>query len=200
MTAHDGVTSLLADVSAGRPDAMERLIPLVYDELRQIAHARLRNEREGHTLNTTALVHETYLKLVGTQHVEWRDRVHFFGAAANAMRRVLIDHARTRHREKRGGPNPVHVSLTEALSVAIERDEDLIALDDALERLNAENPRYSRVVECRFFAGLTLEETADVLDVSLATVKRDWTFCRAWLNRELRQQSSDHVRQDAAHA
>lgn len=200
MAANDGVTALLAEVSAGRPNALERLIPVVYEELRQIAHKRLRDERVGHTLSTTALVHETYLKLVGVEHIEWRDRVHFFGVAASAMRRILIDHARTRTREKRGGPQPVHVTLAAALSVAIERDDDLIALDDALVRLEAENARYARVVECRFFVGLTLEETADVLGVSLATVKRDWTFCRAWLNRELRNQSDDDARGEATDA
>ncbi|MGH7472150.1 MAG: ECF-type sigma factor, partial [Longimicrobiales bacterium] len=120
---------------------------------------------------------------------EWRDRVHFFGVAASAMRRILIDHARTRQREKRGGPQQTRLPLDAALNVAQHRDEDLMALDDALARLESENARHGRVVECRFFAGLTLEETAEVLGISLATVKRDWVFCRAWLNRELRDQS-----------
>src|SRR5215475_1418156 len=111
MAATDDVTTLLAELSAGRREALDRLIPVVYEELRQIAHRRLRDERSGHTLSTTALVHETYLKLAGVERANWRDRVHFFGVAANAMRRILIDHARTRHREKRGGPQPVHVTL-----------------------------------------------------------------------------------------
>lgn len=195
MAADDDVTALLAEASAGRRGALDRLIPVVYDELRQLAHRRLRDERPGHTLSTTALVHETYLKLVDVDRAQWRDRVHFFGVAANAMRRILIDHARTRHRDKRGGPDLVHVTLADAASVSADRDEDLIALDDALARLEAENERYARVVECRFFVGLTLEETADALDVSLATVKRDWSFCRAWLNREL----STHLDDGGAH-
>jgi RNA polymerase sigma factor (TIGR02999 family) len=190
MAASDGVTALLAEASAGRRDALDRLIPIVYEELRQVAHRRLREERADHTLNTTALVHETYLKLIDVKRVEWRDRVHFFGVAASAMRRILIDHARTRNREKRGGSQAARVPLDFALNVSADRDEELIALDDALARLEAANARYGRVVECRFFAGLTLEETAEVLGTSLATVKRDWAFCRAWLNRELRAPSA----------
>lgn len=188
MSATDGVTALLAEASAGRREALDRLIPIVYEELRQVAHRRLREERPDHTLNTTALVHEAYLKLVDIKRVEWRDRVHFFGVAASAMRRILIDHARTRNRAKRGGPQQTQVPLDAALAVSEDQDEHLIALDDALARLEAENARHGRVVECRFFAGLTLEETAEVLGTSLATVKRDWVFCRAWLNRELRGQ------------
>jgi RNA polymerase sigma factor (TIGR02999 family) len=188
MSATDGVTALLAEASAGRREALDRLIPIVYEELRQVAHRRLREERADHTLNTTALVHEAYLKLIDIKRVEWRDRVHFFGVAASAMRRILIDHARTRNRAKRGGPQQTQVPLDAALAVSEDQDEDLIALDDALARLESENARHGRVVECRFFAGLTLEETAEVLGTSLATVKRDWAFCRAWLNRELRGQ------------
>jgi RNA polymerase sigma factor (TIGR02999 family) len=160
-------------------------MPVVYHELRRIAHAQLRGERAGHTLNTTALVHEAYLKLVGVDRVEWRDRAHFCAAAAGAMRRILIDYARARKRVKRGGEDAVQVPLAEGLDVAVERSEDFLALDEALTRLQAQNERQSRVVECRCFAGLSVEETAAALDISPATVKRDWDFSRAWLNREL---------------
>lgn len=191
VASRDDVTALLSELSAGRRDALDRLIPVVYEELREIAHRRLRDERPGHTLSTTGLVHETYLKLADVERANWRDRVHFFGVAASAMRRILIDHARARTREKRGGPQVIHVTLDADVPLRADRDDELIALDDALVRLGAENDRYVRVVECRFFVGLTLEETADVLGVSLATVKRDWAFCRAWLNRELRSQLDD---------
>jgi RNA polymerase sigma-70 factor, ECF subfamily len=157
----------------------------VYHELRRIAHAHLRGERPGHTLNTTALVHEAYLKLVGVERVEWQDRAHFYAAAAGAMRRILIDYARTRKRVKRGGENAVQVPLVEALDLAVERSEDLLALDEALTRLETQNQRQGRVVECRCFAGLSVDETAAALGISPATVKRDWDFSRAWLNREL---------------
>jgi RNA polymerase sigma factor (TIGR02999 family) len=160
-------------------------MPVVYHELRRIAHAQLRGERPGHTLNTTALVHEAYLKLVGVDRVEWRDRAHFYATAAGAMRRILIDYARARKRVKRGGEDTVQVPLVEALDVAVERSEDLLALDEALTRLETQNQRQGRVVECRCFAGLSVEETAAALGISPATVKRDWDFSRAWLNREL---------------
>ncbi len=179
------ITGLLHELSRGRPDVLERLIPIVYGELRRIAHAQLRGERPGHTLNTTALVHEAYLKLTNLRQVEWRDRAHFFAMAARLMRRILIDYARARKRDKRGG-DAVHVPLAEALDipgrVAVD---DLLALDEALARLEAHSERQCRVVECRCFAGLTLDETAEALGISVATVKRDWTFSRAWLNREL---------------
>ena len=178
------ITQLLRELSQGRPDALDRLMPIVYHELRRIAHGQLRRERPGHTLNTTALVHEAYLKLVNIRQVEWRDRAHFFAVAARAMRRVMIDYARARKREKRGG-EAVRVPLVEALDVPVEQAEDLLGLDDALARLERRNERQCRVVECRCFAGLSLEETAAALGTSVATVKRDWTFSRAWLNREL---------------
>ena len=179
------ITGLLRQLSQGRREALDQLMPVVYHELRRIAHAQLRGERAGHTLNTTALVHEAYLKLIGIDRVEWRDRAHFCAAAAGAMRRILIDYARARKRAKRGGEDAVQVPLAEGLDVAVERSEDFLALDEALTRLQAQNERQSRVVECRCFAGLSVEETAAALDISPATVKRDWDFSRAWLNREL---------------
>lgn len=184
MTDRHAVTRMLQDVSEGRRDAMDRLVPVVYEELRRIAQGHLRNERPGHTLGATALVHEAYLKLVDIQSVDWQNRAHFFAVAARQMRRVLIDHARTKGRSKRGG-NAVKISLDEAGEIPAGDSEALLTLDDALSRLEALNERQCRVVECRFFVGLSVEETAEALDTSPTTVKRDWAFARAWLNREL---------------
>lgn len=178
------VSELLHELSQGKPDALDRLIPVVYDELRRIAHGQLRGERSGHTLTTTALVHETYLRLVKMDRVGWRDRAHFYAVAAQCMRRVLIDYARARRREKRGG-DPVQVPLSETLDALVWEPDDLLELEEALARLEALNARQCRVVECRCFSGLSVEETAVALDTSPATVKRDWAFARAWLNREL---------------
>jgi len=184
MTDAHTVTQLLRELSDGRRSALDRLIPIVYDELRRIAHGQLLGERGSHTLSTTALVHEAYLKLVNVRDVEWHDRAHFFAMAARLMRRILIDYARTKKREKRGG-NAVQVPLSKAMEISLEETADLLDLDDALSRLEALNERQCRVVECRCFAGLTVEETAAALGTSPATVKRDWAFSRAWLNREL---------------
>lgn len=177
-------TQLLRELSQGRREALDGLMPLVYEELRQIAHAQLRRERPGHTLSTTAVVHEAYLKLIDIERVEWQDRAHFFAMAARVMRRILIDYARTKKREKRGG-GAVHVPLAEALDVPARHAEELLALNEALERLEVASERQCWVVECRCFGGLSVEETAAVLGTSPATVKRDWAFARAWLNREL---------------
>lgn len=184
MTDAPDVTQLLRELTAGRRSALDRLIPLVYSELRRIAHGQLRNERSGHTLNTTALVHEAYLKLVNVREVEWQNRAHFFAMAGRLMRRILIDYARTKKREKRGG-DAVHVPLEAVEDVAIQRADDLLDLEEALSRLESLNERGCRVVECRCLAGLSVEETAEALGTSPATVKRDWAFSRAWLNREL---------------
>jgi RNA polymerase sigma factor (TIGR02999 family) len=179
------ITDLLLQVRQGNPDAMNRLFPLVYGELHRIAHRQLLNERPGHTLGTTGLVHETYLKLVDQHRVEWRDRGHFFALAARAMRRILVDYARRYRALRRGGglrPLPLRDD-----EVAIdERGETLIALDEALDRLGALNPRLSQVVECRYFGGLTEEETAETLGVTTRTVQRDWAKARSWLYLELR--------------
>jgi len=180
---HD-VTAKLSELSAGRREAWDELMPIVYGELKRMAHRHLRGERPGHTLNTTAIVHEAYLKLVNIDQLQWRDRAHFFAMASRAMRRILIDHARTRSREKRGG-GWTKVTLDDAFKVAEERAEDLIALDDALTRLEQVNERQCRVVEYRFFGGMSIQETAEALGISAASVKRDWMVTRTWLNQEL---------------
>jgi RNA polymerase sigma factor (TIGR02999 family) len=178
------ITRLLRELTKGHSGALDDLIPLVYDELRRISHRHLRREDPGHTLSTTALVHEAYVKLVRVDEVEWRDRAHFFAMAGRLMRRILIDYARTRRRMKRGG-DLVRVPPEESMRAPDEHVDSLLALDEALERLEARSPRQSEVVHCRFFAGLSVTETAAVLGVSEATVKRDWSFSRAWLGRAL---------------
>jgi RNA polymerase sigma factor (TIGR02999 family) len=182
------VTQLLVEWQNGSQQALDRLMPLVYDELRTIASRYLSRESVGHTLQSTALVHEAYFRLVGQRRVQWQNRAHFFGIAAQMMRRILVDHARRQHRDKRGGPAP-KLSLDEAIAVAApDADVDLLALDDALTALARIDPRGARIIELRFFSALTIEETAAVLDVSTGTVKRDWTAARAWLYREMRQE------------
>ena len=178
------VTALLVRLRKGEEAAIDDLLPVVYDELRHIARNRLRGERENVTLRTTELVHEAYLKLVDHSTVEWQDRQHFFAVAARAMRQVLVDHARRRTAEKRGGMNG-DVPLDRVVIPGSEDVEDLVALDDALDRLAERDERAARVVECRFFADYTIAETADILDVSTSTVERDWRAARAWLSREL---------------
>ena len=179
------ITRQLAIANDGDPDAMRSVLALLYDRLRTIAHRQLRHEAEGHTLETDGLVNEAYLRLLGVERVKWRDRQHFLATAARMMRRVLIDYADHRNAQKRGG-GAVPVVLDEALLAVEENVDELRALDEALVRLEAVNERHSRVVEYRFFAGLSIEETAAALDLSPATVKRDWIAARAWLNRELR--------------
>jgi RNA polymerase sigma factor (TIGR02999 family) len=178
------ITDLLLQVSVGDASAMDRLFPLVYDELRRTAHRALRREHSDHTLGTTGLVHEVYLKLIDQTRVGWRDRAHFFAVAALAMRRILVDYARRQRRAKRGGGAAV-VTLDESVVSLDERAENLVALDEALTRLSELNPRLSRVVECRFFGGLTEEEIAEALGVTTRTVKRDWAKARGWLYQEL---------------
>jgi len=177
------VTDLLLEIRGGDPQAMDRLFPLVYEELRRMAHAQLRRERPGHTLGTTGLVHETYVRLVDQTRVEWRDRSHFLLAAAWAMRRILVDYARRNRAARRGG-GQVRLTLDDDAPAA-ERGEMLLALDEALERLAALDPRLGRVVECRYFGGLTDQETADTLGVTRRTVQRDWVKARNWLYLEL---------------
>jgi len=182
------VTRILQDWGKGDQQALDRLMPLVYAELRSLARRYLRRERSDHTLQATALVHEAYLRLVDQSGVTWQNRAHFFGVAAQAMRRILVDHARRHHAAKRGGP-AFKVSLDDVMIAATERSDDLLALDDALTRLAELDPRQGRIVELRLFSGLTVEETADALGISPATVKREWTSAKAWLTREVRQQS-----------
>ena len=190
MTSQHQITRLLADWSNGDQQALEKLTPIVYEELRRLAGRYLRQERQDHTLQSTALVHEAYLKLVGQHSIQWRNRAQFFGVAAQLIRRILVDYARNRHAVKRGANAP-KLSLDEAIALPGERDLDLVALDDALEALAKFDPRQSRLVELRFFAGLTVEETAEVMHMSPATVKRDWTAAKAWLFREVRRRAAD---------
>ena len=186
----EAVTQLLVEWQNGSQTALDRLMPLVYTELRTIAGRYLSHESPSHTLQSTALVHEAYLRLVGQRSVNWQNRSHFFGIAAQMMRRILVDHARHQHRAKRGGDVP-KLSLDEAMTVAEpEADVDLLALDDALTSLSAIDPRGARIVELRFFSGLTIEETADVLAVSSGTIKREWSTARAWLYREMQKGSA----------
>jgi len=174
-----------ADQPSGDPsEGLDRLVPVAYEELRRIAHLQLRGERGDHTLDTGALVHEAYLKLSRLDRIEWRDRSHFLAAAAGTMRRILVDYAVARNAGKRGGGRQ-RVPLDEVVVLADDRAQELLALDDALRRLAAESERAARIVEWRFFAGMSIEETAEVMRISPATVKREWTLARAWLNREL---------------
>ncbi|HEU4477221.1 MAG TPA: sigma-70 family RNA polymerase sigma factor [Pyrinomonadaceae bacterium] len=178
------VTQLLIGWSNGDREALDALLPVVYEELRKQAANYLRRERVGHTLQTTALIHEAYLKLVDQKNVHWQNRAHFFGIAAQLMRRILVDHARTKKRAKRGGSN-IRVSFNEANVLTPSQNLDIVALDEALERLSEIDEQQSRIVELRFFSGLTVEETAAVLAISPATVKRDWSMAKAWLHREI---------------
>jgi RNA polymerase sigma factor (TIGR02999 family) len=185
MGQHADITTQLHAWGAGESSARERLFPLVYDELCRIARSQLRRERPGHTLDTSALVHEAYLRLADRTRPEWADRSHFFGVAANAMRRILVEYARRYRAGKRGGVSR-RVSLTDVMLVADARADTLLALDEALEELARIDPRLGRVVECRFFAGLTEEETAEALGVTARTIRRDWTKAKGWLHRMLR--------------
>lgn len=184
MSDPGAVTRILSQMEGGDPEALDRLLPLVYDDLKTIARRLMRSEREGHTLNPTAVVHEAYMKLSGLERIDWQGRAHFFGVAASAMRRILVSYARSRNAAKRGGGEAA-VTLDDRVAAARERPGELLDLDEALERLADIAPRQVRVVECRFFAGMDLDATAVALGVSNATVRRDWTRARAWLNREL---------------
>lgn len=178
------ITRLLQDVKAGDSEAFDRLMPLVYDELQEIARRQLRGERSNHTLDTSALTHEVYLKLVDQSQVDWKNRAHFFDLAARAMRQILIDYARKRNAEKRGGDWTRTTLSTRNLRVDVQMGE-LLGLDEGLRRLQKMDERASRVVELRFFGGMTEDAVAEVLDVSTRTVQRDWRKARAWLYKEL---------------
>jgi RNA polymerase sigma-70 factor (ECF subfamily) len=187
MTTHSpkDITQLLVDWRNGDKAAVDRLMPLVYDELRRLASNFFRRERFNHTLQPTALVNEAYLHLVGRSEVSWQNRAHFFGAAAQLMRHILIDHARTHNAAKRGG-GEIRVSLKEELVATEQREVDLIALDSALDQLASLDEQQSRIVELRYFGGLSIDETAEVLAISPATVKREWSTAKAWLYREMK--------------
>ena len=178
---------LLAEIRKGNPEAASKLIPLVYDEMRRLAGRYMRRERPDHTLQATALVHEAYMKMVEQRPADLQNRAHFFGVAAQVMRHILVDHARGHRRDKRGGTKEV-VPLDEALVFSEGKSEELVALDEALRRLAKLDQRQAKVVEMRFFGGLTVEETAEALGISPITVKRDWSLARAWLYGDLERQ------------
>ncbi|HIG75890.1 MAG TPA: sigma-70 family RNA polymerase sigma factor [Bacteroidetes bacterium] len=180
------VTALLADLRSGDSDAVDAILPHVYGELQDLARRQLRGERDGHTLNTTALVHEAYLKLVRQDRADWQSRAHFLGVAALAMRRILINYAKKRKAEKRGG-GAVLATFEEGAVGRVARTDELLALDEALDRLAERSERQARVVELSFFGGLTQPEIAEALGVSEITVRRDWRMARAWLSHELRE-------------
>lgn len=184
------VTALLVAWSAGDENALQELIPVVHDELHRIARACMAGERAGHSLQATALVNEAYLRLIGTRHVNWQNRAHFLAMAARLMRRILVDFARSKHYQKRGG-GAVRVTLVDDIALSAEPGRDLVALDEALRTLAKIDDRKSRVIEMRFFGGLTVEETAESLHVSPETVMRDWKLAKAWLLRQLRQDGAD---------
>jgi RNA polymerase sigma factor (TIGR02999 family) len=184
----EDITQLLVELRSGNQAALEHLTPLVYRELRKVAAGYLRRERSDHTLQPTALVHEAYLRLVDQRDVVWQNRAHFLGVAAQQMRRVLLNHARARGAAKRAGVL-AKVTLDDARVAPRERDVELIALEDALQALTAKDPQLARLVELRYFGGLTIDETAEVLGVSHATVEREWAHARAWLLREIRGQN-----------
>lgn len=187
------VTELLRDWSDGDKQAQEKLFQVVYNELHRQAARYLRNEQPGLSLQTTDLIHEAYLRLIDQQHVEWKNRLHFFGIAAQVMRRILVDHARSRQAAKRGG-SAIRLPLEDAMVVLPGQDLDIVALDEALLRLAEMDPQQSQIVELRFFSGLSVEEAAKVLDVSERTVKRDWNVAKAWLRRELSRGGQAGVR------
>jgi RNA polymerase sigma-70 factor (ECF subfamily) len=184
-TSPEAITQMLRNWSEGDRESLDQLLPLVYDELHRQAARYLRRERPGHTLQTTALINEAYMKLIDQRDVQWQSRTHFYAIAAQMMRRIMVDYARTKHREKRGGSD-LKIPLDDAPEVAgRERNIDLLALDEALDRLAALDEQQAKVVELRYFSGLSLEETAEAMHISRATTAREWNMAKAWLHREL---------------
>ncbi len=181
------ITALLIEWNEGSQEALERLFPLVEKELHRLAHHYLRREQPGNTLQTTVIINETYLRLIEQKSVTWQNRAHFFGISAQIMRRFLLNHIRDQNRLKRGGGRAVHISISDAAGIPSGKSEELLALDEALERLAEIDERKSKVVELRYFGGLSVEETAEVLNVSPVTVMRDWKMAKAWLGREIRK-------------
>ncbi|MGD1071545.1 MAG: sigma-70 family RNA polymerase sigma factor [Bryobacteraceae bacterium] len=179
------VTALLVKLRAGNRDVAGQLVPLIYDELRRIAGAQMRRERAGHTLQATAVVHEAYVRLAGEREIQWQNRAHFFAIAARAMRQVLLDYARQRHAGKRGGEGAQKVEIDVGLLAGENRIEDIVALDQVVTRLSELDRQQGRIVELRFYAGLSVEETAEAMGISESTVKREWRLAKAWLHREL---------------
>jgi RNA polymerase sigma factor (TIGR02999 family) len=189
--ARGDVTVLLSQLRAGKKDAADQLVPLIYDELRRIAGAQMKRERSGHTLQATAVVNEAYMRLAGEQEIQWQNRAHFFAIAARVMRQVLLDYARQRHAGKRGGEGARKVDIDAELIVEDGRLEDVIAIDELLGRLNEIDPQHARIAELRYFAGLNVDETAEAMGTSATTVKREWRLAKAWLHRELTARSRD---------
>lgn len=185
MQSTEGITELLIDWGKGDQAALEKLMPLVYNELRRLASNYLRRERASHTLQPTALVNEAYLKLIDQRNAQWQNRAHFFGISAQLMRRILVDHARQHQAVKRGGSNQQRLSITSAEEIAQQPAVDLLALNEALDELTVMDPQQAQIVELKFFGGLSIDETAEVLGISHATVERDWKMARAWLRRQL---------------
>ena len=185
------ITQLLYELKSGEQEVLSDLLPLVYDELRRLADSYLRRERAGHTLQPTALVHEAYLRLIGQKPIDWQNRAHFFGVAARLMREVLIEHARSRNRLKRGGEFKTIVELDEAVSFSNEKQLDVIAIDEALSQLERLDARQVRIVEMKFFGGLNIEEIAEVLSISPATVKREWSTAKLFLYKILNSQTDE---------
>lgn len=185
MQSDEGITELLIDWGKGDQAALEKLMPLVYNELRRLATAYLRRERASHTLQPTALVNEAYLRLIDQRNAQWQNRAHFFGISAQLMRRILVDHARQHQAVKRGGSNQQRLSITSVEEIAMQPAVDLLALNEALDELASMDPQQAQIVELKFFGGLSIDETAEVLGISHATVERDWKMARAWLRRQL---------------
>ena len=183
--ASGDVTALLGQLRAGNQEVAGQLVPLIYDELRRIAGAQMRRERAGHTLQATAVVHEAYLRLAGEQEIQWQSRAHFFAIAARAMRQVLLDYARQRHAGKRGGEGAQKVEIDVDLLAGANRIQDIVAIDEVVTRLSELDQQQGRIVELRFFGGLSVEETAEAMGISDSTVKREWRLAKAWLHREL---------------
>ncbi len=192
MSRQNEITELLTAWSSGNQAALDKLLPIVYQELRRLASKKLRSQRAGDSLQPTALVHEAYLKLINCQDVKWQNRAHFFGVAAQIMRNILVDHTRTQLAAKRGGGNKISLEDLDELSEDQQRENeiDLIALDDALIKLAQLDPQQSRIVELRYFGGLTIEEAAEVLHISPATIKREWALAKSWLFREINNRSN----------
>ena len=186
----ENITKLLQEHTAGNHAVIDKLIPMVYEQMKQMAHNRLRGERSGHTLNTSALVHEAYLQLIDFDRIDWKNRDQFYGIASRVMRNILVDYAVKRNAQKRGG-NRKRVTLRDSDVVSSQNLHDILSVHQALEKLVNFDERQVRVVECRFFGGLTIKETAAALDISEATVNRDWKMARAWLNRELKDNTQE---------